>query len=63
MASLADLTAAVAKNTADVNALIAVVKAIPAGTLDAADQAALDAAVAQLGTDDADAEAATPPAV
>lgn len=62
MSTLADLTAAVAKNSTDVQALITAVKAIPAGTLDAADQAALDAAVTTLGADDAAAEAAAPPA-
>jgi putative exporter of polyketide antibiotics len=64
LSTLADLTAAVEKNSADVQALIAAVKAIPAGTLSAADQAAVDGAVAQLGTTDAAAEAAvTPPVV
>lgn len=62
MSTLADLTAAVTKNSTDVQALIAAVKAAqanPVTVLDPADQTALDAAVAQLGTDDTAVEAET----
>lgn len=52
MASFADLTTAVNQLSTDINTLITAVQNIPAGTLSAADQAALDAAVTQIQTID-----------
>jgi predicted nucleic acid-binding Zn-ribbon protein len=68
MSTISDLTAAVTRNTTDVQALVTAVQAAianPNTTIDPTDQAALDAAVQQLGTSDTAAEGAepaTPPA-
>lgn len=64
MSSIADLTASVATEDAKVEALIAAYTAAknnPNTTLDAADQAALDAAVAALGAEGAAIDTANPP--
>ena len=63
MSTISDLTAAVTRNTTDVQALVTAVQAAianPNTNIDPTDQAALDAAVTQLGTSDTAAEGAEP---